>query len=129
MNPELWDPHRWDTNPYIYEENKSLKVDYGYGLVSAAAKTPYLPFRAGQHGCVGEKFTYPQFVAVMVREFELRNLEGHKGVEATGFSVSIRYGPWRMSLVHHSQWLPAQWLQQKFGGKEGAKLPLNLRIV
>ena len=91
VNPGRWDPHRWDTNPYLDEEKKSVKVDYGYGLVSAGATTPYLPFGAGRHRCIGEQFTYLQLVtvvAIMVREFEFRNFDGQKGVVATDFSVS-----------------------------------------
>ena len=91
-NPERWDPHRWDTSPYLKEEEKkSVKVDYGYGLVSAGATNPYLPFGAGRHRCIGEQFTYIQMVtivAIMVREFEFRNPDGQKGVVATDYSVS-----------------------------------------
>ena len=132
VHPERWDPHRWDTNPYMDDENRSVKVDYGYGLVSAAATTPYLPFGAGRHRCIGEQFTYLQMVtlvAILVREFEFQNLEGQKGVVATDFSVSICSGPWKASLTSPSRWLPAQWLQQRFDGREGAKLPLIPKII
>lgn len=101
-DPDRWDPHRWDASPYLVddEENedgkRSVKVDYGYGLVSAGATTPYLPFGAGRHRCIGEQFTYLQLVtivAVMVREFELSNLEGREGVVVgTDYSVSLRPG-------------------------------------
>ena len=96
VDPERWDPHRWDASPYLNEEQKSVKVDYGYGLVSAGATSPYLPFGAGRHRCIGEQFTYLQLVtgvAIMVREFEFRNLEGQKGVVGTNYSVSRPLGP------------------------------------
>ena len=95
-DPERWDPHRWDASPYLSEEKKSVKVDYGYGLVSAGATSPYLPFGAGRHRCIGEQFTYLQLVtivAIMVREFEFRNLEGQKGVVGTDYSVGRPLGP------------------------------------
>lgn len=96
-DPERWDPHRWDTSPYLNDddggdEKRSVKVDYGYGLVSAGATSPYLPFGAGRHRCIGEQFTYLQLVAIvaiMVRTFELSNLEGKEGVVGTDYSVSI----------------------------------------
>lgn len=98
VDPERWDPHRWDTSPYLQEEKKSMKVDYGYGLVSAGATTPYLPFGAGRHRCIGEQFTYLQLVtivAIMVREFKFSNVEGQKGVVGTDYSVSRPFRPGR----------------------------------
>ncbi len=92
VDPERWEPHRWDTSLDLREEEeKSAKVDYGYGLVSGGATSPYLPFGAGRHRCIGEQFTYLQLVAIvaiMVREFELGNLEGRTGVVGTDYSVS-----------------------------------------
>ena len=109
-DPDRWDPHRWDASPYLNDDDgggedgkRSVKVDYGYGLVSAGATTPYLPFGAGRHRCIGEQFTYLQLVtvvAVMVRSFELSNLEGREGVVGTDYSVSYRATPdpcWRCS--------------------------------
>ena len=102
VDPERWDPHRWDTSPYLKEDKKSLKVDYGYGPVSAGATNPYLPFGAGRHRCIGEQFTYLQLVtivATLVREFEFRNLDGQKGVVGTDYSVSRYSELWRTSLM------------------------------
>ena len=130
VDPERWDPHRWDTSPYLEGDKKSLKVDYGYGPVSAGATNPYLPFGAGRHRCIGEQFTYLQLVtivATMVREFEFGNLDGQEGVVGTDYSVSRHSEPWRTSLNPRSRWSPAPWLQPRSGGSDGAKAPPDNR--
>lgn len=123
-DPERWDPHRWDTSPYLNEEKKSVKVDYGYGLVSAGATSPYLPFGAGRHRCIGEQFTYLQLVtivAIMVRKFEFRNAEGQEGVVGTDYSVSSSSRPWKPFLSTQSQWLLVPRLLPRSSGRDGAK--------
>jgi len=108
--PELWEPHRWDVIDQDSKDEKkdyymSLrpvlpstgenadgeeeKTDYGYGLVSKGANSPYLPFGAGRHRCIGEQFAYVQLqtiAAVMVRHFIFRNVDGKKGVVNTDYS-------------------------------------------
>ncbi|KAL8785608.1 MAG: hypothetical protein Q9213_003262 [Squamulea squamosa] len=87
-NAMEWDPHRWDTiaNP---EDQEKEKTDYGYGLVSTGADSTYLPFGAGRHRCIGEKYAYLQLtiiIAMMVRKFRWRNVEGKEGVVGTDYS-------------------------------------------
>ena len=91
--PDLWEPHRWDEGSALHGTNKDVeedeKTDYGYGLVTKGANSPYLPFGAGRHRCIGEAFAYVQLGAItatMVREFRLRNLEGKEGVVGTDYS-------------------------------------------
>jgi sterol 14-demethylase len=90
-NPMLWDPHRWDAGSGgvlgadVEEEN----FDYGYGLISKGASSPYLPFGAGRHRCIGEQFANVQLLtitATMARMFKLRNVGGGKDVVATDYS-------------------------------------------
>ncbi len=89
-DPEKWDPHGWESiaDP---EESEKDKTDYGYGLVSTGASSSYLPFGAGRHRCIGEHYAYLQLtvvMAIMVREFKLSIIDGHKkGVMATDYSV------------------------------------------
>ena len=86
-----WEPHRWDagSNQATVNDEDDEKIDYGYGLVSKGASSPYLPFGAGRHRCIGEAFAYVQLgtiTAMMVRQFKLRNLDGVRGVVGTDYS-------------------------------------------
>lgn len=90
--PMVWEPHRWDeghkwqyTGLGVEEEFE----DYGYGMISKGASSPYLPFGAGRHRCIGEQFAYVQLqtvLATFVRHVKLANLEGRKGVVDTDYS-------------------------------------------
>ena len=80
----LWEPHRWDEgHPLAYTgTDKEEFEDYGYGMISKGAMSPYLPFGAGRHRCIGEQFAYVQLgvvVAMMVKLVKLNSLEGKKG--------------------------------------------------
>jgi cytochrome P450 len=94
-SPESWEPHRWDSgsggtaNMETKPEDEE-KIDYGYGLVTKGASSPYLPFGAGRHRCIGEQFAYVQLttiLAALVKEFKFGQLEG-RGVPSTDYSVS-----------------------------------------
>ncbi|SLM33450.1 14-alpha sterol demethylase cyp51b [Lasallia pustulata] len=88
-DPSEWEPHRWHGGAGLTAEEDDEKVDYGYGLVSKGASSPYLPFGAGRHRCIGEQFAYVQLgtiTATMVRAFKVRNLDGVKGVVGTDYS-------------------------------------------
>jgi sterol 14-demethylase len=92
-DPLRWDPHRWEER--VEEEDESETVDYGYGAVSKGTRSPYLPFGAGRHRCIGEKFAYLNLeviVAMMVRRFRFYNPEGVEGVPDTDYSVCISRG-------------------------------------
>lgn len=106
--PDTWDPHRWDVGSplaVLNTENQDAddeKIDYGYGLVSKGAGSPYLPFGAGRHRCIGEAFAYVQLgtiTATFVRIFRFRNLDGVKGVVGTDYS-SLFSRPLNPAVVH-----------------------------
>lgn len=85
-----WDPHRWDPDSKRLNlgEQKEEHEDYGYGLVSKGAKSPYLPFGAGRHRCIGEQFANVQLgalLATMVREFKFK-LPAGSSVPETDYS-------------------------------------------
>ena len=92
--PDLWEPHRWDTASALHGTNKEIEqeddqIDYGYGLVSKGASSPYLPFGAGRHRCIGEAFAYVQLGVILVefvRTFRLRTLDGKGGIVGTDYS-------------------------------------------
>lgn len=95
-NPQHWDPHRWDGDSTRIDESDE-REDYGYGLVSKGTNSPYLPFGAGRHRCIGEQFAYVQIgtiMAALVRAFRFKNLGGRKSVVKTDYSVSC------LMLIH-----------------------------
>jgi sterol 14-demethylase len=90
--PMLWEPHRWDDgHPLAFTEKdvKEEMFDYGYGMVSKGAASPYLPFGAGRHRCIGEQFAYVQLgtvLAMMIRLLKVRTVDGKQGIVNTDYS-------------------------------------------
>ena len=120
-NADKWDPHRWEHIRDPQDEEKE-KTDYGYGLVSTGADGKYLPFGAGRHRCIGEHFANLQLiivVAIMVRYFKLRNIEGKTGVVDTDYSVRTSYNLRRfvLQLTVLSPCSRAQRSQPQFSGR------------
>ncbi|CAE6453781.1 unnamed protein product [Rhizoctonia solani] len=81
-NATKWDPSRW-MDPTgaaaqaesLYQGDQGEKVDYGWGVVSKGTESPYQPFGAGRHRCIGEKFAYVQLgtiLSTIVRTIEMR---------------------------------------------------------
>ncbi|KAG8695889.1 Lanosterol 14-alpha-demethylase, partial [Ceratobasidium sp. 423] len=85
-NATEWDPSRW-MDPSgaaaqaesLYQGDQGEKVDYGWGVVSKGTESPYQPFGAGRHRCIGEKvkhlFAYVQLgtiLSTIVRTIEMR---------------------------------------------------------
>ncbi|KND89481.1 Eburicol 14-alpha-demethylase, partial [Tolypocladium ophioglossoides CBS 100239] len=93
-NPDVWDPHRWDADAVnaptmVQNAVEEEKIDYGYGLVSKGAASPYLPFGAGRHRCIGEHFANVQLqtiVAEVVRLFKLSNVDGGHTLIGTDYA-------------------------------------------
>ncbi|MCJ1397110.1 Lanosterol 14-alpha-demethylase [Xylographa trunciseda] len=88
-NPSEWEPHRWDAGLMTKDDEDDEKIDYGYGLVSKGASSPYLPFGAGRHRCIGEAFAYVQLgtiTATMVRQFKLSMPPGQTELVGTDYS-------------------------------------------
>jgi sterol 14-demethylase len=89
--PLKWDPHRWDQVEAPKDEEDEEKIDYGYGLVTKGTNSPYLPFGAGRHRCIGEQFAYVQLgtiLAALVRHFKFSNPSGETPFPETDYSVS-----------------------------------------
>ena len=92
-NPYLWEPHRWDAgHPLAYTsslDEKEEMYDYGYGLVSKGASSPYLPFGAGRHRCIGEQFAYVQLgtiLAAIVRLIRVSSADPKSRLVDTDYS-------------------------------------------
>jgi sterol 14-demethylase len=79
---QKWEPSRWSDPEGVaaqafktYEDSNGEQVDYGFGAVSKGTESPYQPFGAGKHRCIGEQFAYLQLgtiIATMVRHMEIK---------------------------------------------------------
>lgn len=65
-SPDNWEPARWNDPEGVammalkeYTDEAGEKIDFGFGAVSKGTDSPYQPFGAGRHRCIGEqvKFT------------------------------------------------------------------------
>ncbi|KIW28091.1 uncharacterized protein PV07_07775 [Cladophialophora immunda] len=92
-----WKPHRWDKPDEAEQQHQRNEkdedadtIDYGYGAVSSkAVNSPYLPFGAGRHRCVGETFAYAQLGAILatvVRLLQWEQVDPRAPVPATDYS-------------------------------------------
>lgn len=87
-DPEAFLPERWAG---AEDTEDTEKIDYGYGLVSKGASSPYLPFGAGRHRCIGEQFAYLQLgtiIATFVRELDFKLPEG-QGIAKADFTSMV----------------------------------------
>ncbi|KAK0556560.1 Lanosterol 14-alpha-demethylase [Tilletia horrida] len=106
VDPLLWpnadefDPKRWlDASSVIVqrerEDAESEKVDFGWGAVSSGANSPYLPFGAGRHRCIGEQFAYLQLgtiISTFVRRFRWKLAHGFPDPDYTSMVVLPKHG-------------------------------------
>ncbi|TVY83562.1 Eburicol 14-alpha-demethylase [Lachnellula suecica] len=88
-DPEEWEPRRWETST---ESSDTTKPAPGLLKTPQGANSPYLPFGAGRHRCVGESFAYLQLctmTAYFVHHFTFENPPGVEGIPLTDFSSMI----------------------------------------
>lgn len=87
LNAQTWDPHRWDDA--VETEVDADIVDYGDGAVSKGTRSAYLPFGAGRHRCIGEKFAYVNLctiISTLVRNLKLNTVDGKSWVPPTDYT-------------------------------------------
>lgn len=59
-NSTTWDPYRWSDKEGVASQAHAQytgggeQMDYGFGTVSKGTESPYAPFGAGRHRCIGE---------------------------------------------------------------------------
>ncbi|KAK7934940.1 hypothetical protein PG985_000435 [Apiospora marii] len=100
-----WNPHRWDDKPEDGDGEEQV-VDYGYGATTSGSKSPYLPFGAGRHRCIGEKFAYLNLgviVGTMVRNFKFSTVSGREGVVPPTDHTSMFARPPQPSFVRFAR--------------------------
>ena len=109
--PMLWEPHRWDEgHPLAFTggEIKEEQFDYGYGMISKGAQSPYLPFGAGRHRCIGEQFAYVQLgtiIANLIRQVKFSSVDGKNKIVDTDYS-SLFSRPLSPAMVHFERRAP-----------------------
>lgn len=104
--PLKWWPERW-TDPKgvaaqaFSQYHSGEKHDYGFGVVSKGTESPYQPFGAGRHRCIGEQVRSPATIAHPTILIDLflevcvysvgyyhRNVHTEDGVPCQGWSSS-----------------------------------------
>ncbi|KAF9071065.1 cytochrome P450 [Rhodocollybia butyracea] len=81
-NASKWEPNRWNDPEGVamlalkeYTDEGGETIDFGFGAVSKGTDSPYQPFGAGRHRCIGEQFAYLQLgtiLATLVRKMEFK---------------------------------------------------------
>ncbi|KAI1195758.1 cytochrome P450 [Nemania serpens] len=105
-NAKNWDPMRWNNQSEV--ENVDDIVDYGYGATSKFTRSPYLPFGAGRHRCIGEKFAYTNLttiISTLIQHFKLSTLDGKEWVPSTDYT-SLFSRPSQPAFVRWERRLP-----------------------
>jgi sterol 14alpha-demethylase len=89
-DPLKWDPSRWQDAEGVaqqafkmYEDQNGEKVDFGFGAVSKGTDSPYQPFGAGRHRCIGEQVSF---------------IVGKTETDTDGCDCSSRTCNWGLSL-------------------------------
>ncbi|KAG2365567.1 cytochrome P450 [Suillus spraguei] len=99
VNPMTWDPTRWSDPEGVaaqafkaYSDEHGEKIDYGFGAVSKGTDSPYQPFGAGRHRCIGEQFAYLQLgvvISSIIRKVEIRLDDGITEIPTRDYHTMI----------------------------------------
>ncbi|KAJ1917453.1 Lanosterol 14-alpha-demethylase [Mycoemilia scoparia] len=97
QDPETFKPSRWSQQDEAAEveaedKNSENTVNYGWGDMSLnSAKSPYLPFGAGRHRCIGEQFAYIQIktiLYVLLKRFDFK-LDEKRGMPKSDYNSMV----------------------------------------
>ncbi|KAF2280459.1 cytochrome P450 51A [Westerdykella ornata] len=91
-----WKPHRWLSRSDNDEQDTEI-VDYGYGPINKGTKSPFIPFGAGRHRCIGEKASYVNLsviIATLVRHFRFSTVDGSSIVPETDYTSMFATPKW-----------------------------------
>ncbi|MBW0506115.1 hypothetical protein O181_045830 [Austropuccinia psidii MF-1] len=98
IDSTIWDsPHEFRPTRWFTKQGSSLTedqgdmVDYGFGNISSGTNSPFLPFGAGRHRCIGEQFAYLQLasvVATIIRRCDLK-LVSEKGMPKSDYTTML----------------------------------------
>lgn len=128
IDPDHWEnplefyPERWQYRRP--DEESEEKIDFGYGLVSKGGNSPYLPFGAGRHRCIGEQFANIQLgtiLSVFVREMKWT---ANKDVPKPDYTVCLDCVNELICRV----WLLCLRIQRSMNGRGESKINRGLNL-
>ncbi|KAE9395304.1 cytochrome P450 [Gymnopus androsaceus JB14] len=74
-NANKWEPSRWNDPEGVAMMALKERLTFGFGAVSKGMDSPYQPFGAGRHRCIGEQFAYLQLGTILftlIRKMEFK---------------------------------------------------------
>ncbi|CAO3582293.1 unnamed protein product [Absidia cylindrospora] len=92
--PLKYNPYRWieKSDPvHQLEQGDDANIDYGFGAVGISSNSPFLPFGAGRHRCIGEQFGYLQLKTILstfIRMFDFE-LEDGQSVPKSDYTSMV----------------------------------------
>jgi sterol 14-demethylase len=103
VDPAIWSrpaefvPQRWlgesnEVTAQLEDDAAGEKQDFGWGTISTGASSPYLPFGAGRHRCIGEQFAHVQLgviTATLIREVTWQLANGSDKVPEQDYTTMI----------------------------------------
>jgi sterol 14-demethylase len=103
VDPKIWKdandfiPQRWmgesnEVSKQLENDAAGEIQDFGWGAISTGASSPYLPFGAGRHRCIGEQFAHVQLatiVATLVRNMTWKMSDGSVKVPDQDYTTMI----------------------------------------
>ncbi|RUS29088.1 lanosterol 14-alpha demethylase [Jimgerdemannia flammicorona] len=93
-DPMAFNPWRWinhEDGIHRLEVGADANEDFGFGVVGVSGRSPYLPFGAGRHRCIGEAFGHVQLKTLLgtfVRKFDFE-LDPKRGFPNSDYTSMV----------------------------------------